>query len=244
MRQRQIGGAPRRFLSGLVAVETKDRLVRHLPQQRELVFRQRRAERRHAGGQIPRRPWRSRRHSLRPRPAARDYFVQAARTCRRYGVPFAPPRGCRDCRPCETAGFPANSDIWRRHVLFQRTAAERDDAPARVGDRKHHAIAKAIVWHRYVVATESTGRLRPCPRNWNAGGAQMLLQRETFARTARRIADAKLQLRRPAKSRGRRDSRARLAPLREASVSAKNFAARSITSYSVLRRCSCLTASA
>src|SRR5436190_2141456 len=50
MRQRHVGGAPRRFLSSLVAVETKDRLVRHLPQQRELVFGQRRSERRDAGG--------------------------------------------------------------------------------------------------------------------------------------------------------------------------------------------------
>src|SRR5258708_7439036 len=37
MRQRHVGSAPRRLLSGLVAVETKYRLVRHLPQQRELV---------------------------------------------------------------------------------------------------------------------------------------------------------------------------------------------------------------
>ena len=45
LRQRQIGGAPRRLLAGLVAVETQDRLVRHLPQQRQLVFGQRGAER-------------------------------------------------------------------------------------------------------------------------------------------------------------------------------------------------------
>ena len=53
MRQRQIGGAPRRLLSGLVAVETQDRLVRHLPQQRELVFGQRGTERRDARRQSP-----------------------------------------------------------------------------------------------------------------------------------------------------------------------------------------------
>ena len=48
MRQRQIGRATRRLLAGAVAVETEDRLVRHLPEQRELVFGQRRAERRDA----------------------------------------------------------------------------------------------------------------------------------------------------------------------------------------------------
>jgi hypothetical protein len=48
-RQRQIGRAPRGFLSGLVAVKTQYRLVRHLPQQRELVFGQRGAERCDAG---------------------------------------------------------------------------------------------------------------------------------------------------------------------------------------------------
>ena len=53
MRQRQVGGAPRRLLAGLVAVETEDRLVRHLPQQRELVFGQRGAERRDARRQSP-----------------------------------------------------------------------------------------------------------------------------------------------------------------------------------------------
>ena len=54
MRQREVGGAPRRLLAGAVAVETQDRLVGHLPQQRELVFGQRGAERRDAAGKARR----------------------------------------------------------------------------------------------------------------------------------------------------------------------------------------------
>src|SRR5262249_60820563 len=44
MRQREVGGAIGRLLAGAVAIETEDRLVRHLPEQRELVFGGRRAE--------------------------------------------------------------------------------------------------------------------------------------------------------------------------------------------------------
>src|SRR5205807_1427629 len=42
--------------------------------------------------------------------------------------------------------------VFRRDVLFQRAAAERDDATAQIGDRKHHAVAEAIPGHRDVVA--------------------------------------------------------------------------------------------
>src|SRR5579872_7412674 len=40
-RQREIGRAKRRLLPGAIAVETQDRLIRHLPEQAKLVFRER-----------------------------------------------------------------------------------------------------------------------------------------------------------------------------------------------------------
>ena len=49
-RHRQFDGAIGRAQTGLVAVEAEHRLVRHLPQQRQLVLGQRGAERRHGGG--------------------------------------------------------------------------------------------------------------------------------------------------------------------------------------------------
>ena len=52
-RQREVGGAIRRLLAGAIAVETQHRLVRHLPEQRELVFGQRGAERRDRAAQSP-----------------------------------------------------------------------------------------------------------------------------------------------------------------------------------------------
>ncbi len=47
-RQGKIGCAIRRLLAGTVAVEAEDRLVRHLPEQRELALGERGAERRDA----------------------------------------------------------------------------------------------------------------------------------------------------------------------------------------------------
>ena len=57
-RHRQFDRAIGRAQAGVVAVETQHRLVRHLPEQRELVFGQRRAERRDGGRQSPPSPWR------------------------------------------------------------------------------------------------------------------------------------------------------------------------------------------
>ena len=42
--------------------------------------------------------------------------------------------------------------VFRRHVFFQRAAAERDHPAAQIGDRKHHAVAKAVIGHRDVFA--------------------------------------------------------------------------------------------
>ena len=82
--------------------------------------------------------------------------------------------------------------VFRRDVLFQRAAAERDHAAAHVGDRKHHAVAEAIIGHRNVVAGDQKARFDHV-LDRNALRAEMLLQRKAFAR---RIADPELQLRR------------------------------------------------
>ena len=85
--------------------------------------------------------------------------------------------------------------IFCRNVLFQRAAAERNHAPPCIRYRKHHAIAKTIIGHGNVVARNQQARFHHV-FGGNAVGAEMLLQRKAFARTARRIAQAKLQLRR------------------------------------------------
>ena len=85
--------------------------------------------------------------------------------------------------------------VFCRDILLQRAAAEGDHPPARVRDRKHHAVAEAIVGNGDVVAGDQQARFDHV-LGGNAVGAEMLLQGETFAR---RIADAELHLR------GRRD---------------------------------------
>ena len=83
-------------------------------------------------------------------------------------------------------------EIFRLRVLFERAAAEGDDAPAQIGDREHHAVAEAVERHRNVVAGNQQARLDHV-LDRNAVRAEMLLQREALAR---RIAEAELELRR------------------------------------------------
>ena len=79
-----------------------------------------------------------------------------------------------------------------RDILLQRAAAKGDDAAAHIGDRKHHAVAEAIVGHGDVVAADEQARFDHVVGG-NALGAEMLLQRKALAR---RIAEAELDLRR------------------------------------------------
>ncbi len=76
------------------------------------------------------------------------------------------------------------------NVFFQRTAAERDHAAAQVCDRKHHAVTKAIIGHRNIVARDQQAGFDHV-LDGNALRAEMLLQPEAFAG---RVADAELQL--------------------------------------------------
>ena len=171
MRQRQIGGAPRRLLAGLVAVETQDRLVRHLPQQRELVFGQRRAERRDAAGK-------ARGHHGDDVDIAFDHDQRRA-------VMRGLPRG----REVVEIVALVKQRRFRRvqvfggDVLLQRAAAEGDDAAAHIRDRKHHAVAETVVGHRDVVAADQEAGLDHV-LDRNALRAEILLQRKAFARGA------------------------------------------------------------
>ena len=178
MRQSHVGGAERCLLSGLVAVKTKDRLVRHLPQQRELVFSERRSERRDAGGKT--------------RADHGDDVDIAFHHHQGAAVMGGKPRGgevVEIVALVKQRGF-RRVQIFRRLILLQRTAAERDHPSAQIGDRKHHAVAKAIVGHRDVVARDQQACFDHV-LNRDALGAQIFLQCKTLAR---RIADAKLQL--------------------------------------------------
>ncbi len=44
--------------------------------------------------------------------------------------------------------------IFRLRVLFERAAAEGDDAAGAIADREHHAIAETIVRNRDIVAAD------------------------------------------------------------------------------------------
>ena len=70
--------------------------------------------------------------------------------------------------------------VFRLSVFLQRAAAERDDAAPRIRDRKHHAVAEAIVGHGNVLAADQQARF-----DHVLGGdallAEMLLQREALA---------------------------------------------------------------
>ena len=122
-------------------------------------------------------------------------------------------------------------EIFRRRVGRQRAAAEGDDAAAEIGDRKHHAVAEAVVGHRDVVAGDQQAGLDHV-LDADALPAEMLLQRKALAR---RVAEAEFQLRRANRGCGRRDSRAPWRRRGRPSVASKNFAASSMTSWSVLR---------
>ncbi len=83
-------------------------------------------------------------------------------------------------------------EIFRRDLLLERAAAEGDDAPAPVGDRKHDAIAEAVVGHRDVFAGDDQAGLDHVLDRYFRG-AEMLLERVLLGR---RVAKPEFQLRR------------------------------------------------
>ena len=114
MRQRKVGSAICCLLPGAVAIEAEDRLVGHLPEQRELILGQRRAERRH-------RARKARRHH-------RDDVDIAFDDDGRRAVVRGKPRGGE---VVEIVAFVKQRrlgrvQIFRRHILFERPPAERD----------------------------------------------------------------------------------------------------------------------
>ena len=164
----EIGGAPRRLLTGAIAVKTKDRLVGHLPEQRELVFGQRRAERRDAR-RIP--------HADHG-----DHVDIAFDHHDRTAVMGRLPRGAEIVEMVALVKQRRfrRIQIFRRHVLLERAAAKRNHAAPHIGDRKHHAVAEAIIGHRNIVAADQkTGLDHILDRD--ALRAEMFLQREAVA---------------------------------------------------------------
>ena len=83
-------------------------------------------------------------------------------------------------------------EILRRHVLIERAAAKGDDAAAPIADRKHDAVAEAVVGHRNIFAgNDEPGFRHVLDRDFRC--AEMLLERVLLAR---RIAEAEFELRR------------------------------------------------
>ena len=179
-RQRQIDGAIGGAAAGGVAVEAEHRLVRHLPEQNELLGGERGAERRdrrleagaHHGDHVDIAFDRDHRRAL-VRGGARGGDVVERRA-------LVEERRLR------------RVEVFRLRVLLERAAAEGDDAAAQIGDRKHHAVAEAVVGHRDVVARDQQPRLDHVLDRY-AFLAEMLLEREALGR---RIAEAELELRR------------------------------------------------
>ena len=131
-----IGGAP----PGGIAVEAERRLVRHLPEQNELVGGERGAERRH------RRLEAGSHHGDHVDIALdRDHRRALVRGGARGGDVVERPALVEERRLRRV-------QVFRLRVLLERASAEGDDAAAQIGDRKHHAIAEAVVGHRDVVA--------------------------------------------------------------------------------------------
>ena len=71
-----------------------------------------------------------------------------------------------------------------------RAAAEGDDPAAPIADREYHAIAKAVIRHRNVVARNQQARFDHV-LDRNPLRAEILLERKAFAG---RVAEAKLHL--------------------------------------------------
>ena len=83
-------------------------------------------------------------------------------------------------------------EIFGGDLLIERAAAEGDDPAAPIADRKYHAIAKAIVRHRNILAgDDKSGFRHVLDRNFER--AEMLLERVLLRE---RIAEAEFKLRR------------------------------------------------
>ena len=83
-------------------------------------------------------------------------------------------------------------EIFRGNLFLERAAAKGDDAPAPVGDRKHDAVAEAVIGHRDIVAgNQEPGLDHVLDRDLR--GAEMFLERVLLAG---RVAEPELELRR------------------------------------------------
>ena len=127
MRQRQMRGAVRGLQSRRVAVKSQDRFGRGAPQQMQLIFGQRRAQRRHGVGEAG--------------AHQRDHIHIAFGEDDGAGLDGGGARGGEivELRALgKERGF-AGIDVFGLGVGFQRARAKGDDAAAPVGDGKHHA---------------------------------------------------------------------------------------------------------
>ena len=179
-RHRQIDGAIGGAQAGAVAVEAEDRLVRHFPEQAELVLGQRGAERRHGCGIA----------GVHHRDDVDIAFDRDDRCAIMRGL-------ARGGDVVERAALVEERrlrrvEIFRLRVFLERAAAEGDDAAAQIGDREHHAVAEAVERHRDVVAGDQQPGLDHV-LDRDAVRAEMLLEREALGR---RIAEPELELRR------------------------------------------------
>jgi hypothetical protein len=179
-RQSQIDRAVRRPPAGFVAVKAENRLVRHPPQQSELVRGERGAERRHG------RFVSGRGHGDDVDIALhRDQALTAMRG-RPRGGDVVERRALVEERRLRRV------EVLRRNFLIERAAAEGDDAAAPVGDRKYHPVAKAVIGNRDVLGGDQKPRLDHV-LDGDFRGAEMLLERILLGG---RIAEPELELRR------------------------------------------------
>ena len=123
----------RRAQACRVAVKRDDRLVGDAPEQLQLVFGDRGAQR---GDRGPETGLGQGDHVHVA--FGHDQRLALARRFARRG------RGYRDCGPCRTIRFRANL-VFGARVRVHRAPAKRDRATARVADRKDDAAAKPVI---------------------------------------------------------------------------------------------------
>jgi hypothetical protein len=146
-RQGKIKRPISRLAPGLVAVEAQDRLRRQAPQQTELGFGHRGAQRGHRIGEAG--------------PGKRDHVHVAFH---RHNRALAVGGAARQIEIVQHVALAEEGGVGRIEVLGRRigrhgAATEGDDAAAAITDGKHDAIAEPVEGDRDVVACHQQPRL-------------------------------------------------------------------------------------
>ena len=168
MRKRDINGAKRRPPARFIAVKTQNRLIRHAPEQSELILGERRAQRRNG--------------ITKARAGHGDHIDIAFN--RNHGAAIMR----RLPRPMMIIKHPpllkerriGRIEVFGLYIGRHRPPAKRNHAAAHIMDRKHHAITKPVIGNRDILAMHQKSRFDHQLRR-HALTRQMIAQRKPFA---------------------------------------------------------------